>query len=144
MKKLLSIVAAAMFMASCGTANKAKPVDYTEAHGYFVRNDAPSRPSCYYDSKESFDSVFGSAAVMGKNGMPTRIDFTRQSVIAVIGGETSRPTEYVPVSLMSKADTLCLKYDVKESDSTTYTMTPLLLLVLDKAHASSNIKLERQ
>ena len=144
MKKLLSIVVAAIFMVSCGTINKAKQVDYIEAHGYFVRNDAPSHPSCYYDSKEAFDSIFGCAAFMGEGGTPTQIDFTRQSVIAVIGCETNRPTKYSPVSLMSQADTLCLKYNVEESDPTTYTMVPLLLLVLDKAYASPNIKLEKQ
>lgn len=143
MKKLLSIVAAAVFMVSCGMTNKAKQVDYTEAHGYFVRNDAPSQPSCYYDSKEAFDNVFGSVAVMGKNGMPTRIDFARQSVIAVIGRETNRPTKYIPVSLMLQAGTLYLKYNVEEAAPTTSTMVPLLLLVVDKAYASPNVKLER-
>ena len=82
MKKLLSIVAAAIFMVSCGMTDKAKQVDYTEAHGYFVRNGAPPHLSCYYDSKEAFDSVFGCAAFMGEGGTPTQIDFTRQSVIA--------------------------------------------------------------
>lgn len=75
---------------------------------------------------------------------PTQIDFTRQSVIAVIGCETNCPTKYIPVSLMSHADTLCLKYNVEKADPTTYTMVPLLLLVLDKAYASPNIKLEKQ
>ncbi len=144
MKKLLSIVAATIFMVSCGMTNKAKQVDYTEAHGYFVRNDAPSHPSCYYDSKEAFDSIFGCAAFMGEGGTPTQIDFTRQSVIAVIGCETNRPTKYIPVSLMSQVDTLCLKYNVEEANPTTSTMVPLLLLVLDKAYASPNIKLEKQ
>lgn len=144
MKRLLSIVAAAIFMVSCGMTNKAKQVDYTEAHGYFVRNDAPPHPSCYYDSQEAFDSVFGCAAFMGEGGTPTQIDFTRQSVIAVIGCETNRPTKYIPVSLMSQAATLCLKYKVEEADLTTYTMVPLLLLILDKAYASPNIKLEKQ
>lgn len=144
MKKLLFIVAAAILMVSCGVANKAKQVDYTEAHGYFVRNDAPPHPSCYYDSKEAFDSIFGCAAFMGEGGTPTQIDFTRQSAIAVIGCETNRPTKYIPVSLISQAGTLCLKYNVEEAAPTTYTIVPLLLLVLDKAYASPNIKLEKQ
>lgn len=144
MKKLLFIVAAAILMVSCGVANKAKQVDYTEAHGYFVRNDAPPHPSCYYDSKEAFDSIFGCAAFMGEGGTPTQIDFTRQSAIAVIGCETNRPTKYIPVSLISQAGTLCLKYNVKEAAPTTSTMVPLLLLILDKAYASPDIKLEKQ
>lgn len=144
MKKLLFIVAAAILMVSCGVANKAKQVDYTEAHGYFVRNDAPPHPSCYYDSKEAFDSIFGCAAFMGEGGTPTQIDFTRQSAIAVIGCETNRPTKYIPVSLISQAGTLCLKYNVKEAAPTTSTMVPLLLLILDKTYASPDIKLEKQ
>lgn len=143
MKKLLSI-AAALFLMSCGTVKDAKQVDYTEAHGYFVRNDAPPHLPCYYDSKQSFDSVFSCAAVMGEDGLPTSIDFTRQSVIAVIGGETNRPTVYTPVSLVSQADTLHFKYNVKESAPASYTMLPVLLLVIDKPSHTPQIKLERQ
>lgn len=133
-----------MFLMACGTANNAKQVTYTEVHGYFVRNDAPPHLPCYYDSKQSFDSVFSCAAVMGEDGMPTPIDFNRQSVIAIIGGETNRPTEYVPVSLMSQADTLRFKYKVKEAAPTSYTMLPVLLLVVDKPSSTPQIKLERQ
>ena len=143
MKELLFISTAAVLMASCAMTDKAKPVDYTEAQGYFVRNDAPSHPPCYYDSEEAFDSIFGCAAFMGEGGTPTQIDFTRQSVIAVIGSETNRLTTYTPASLSSKADTLHLRFNVKEGASTTSTMVPLLLLVVDKANALPNIKLER-
>ena len=144
MKKLLSIVAAAMLIASCGTANKTEQLDYTEAHGYFVRNDAPAAPANLYSSQAAFDSIFGCAAVMGKDGMPTEIDFSRQSVIAVIGNETNCPTKYIPSSLTQQSDTLCLKYQVEEADSTSYTMKPLLLLVVDKVQDSAFVKLERE
>lgn len=143
MKLLFSIIIAALCFASCGTT-KNESLSYTEAHGYFVRNDAPPHAPCYYGSREAFDSVFGCAAVMGEHGKPTTIDFARQSVIAIIGSTTNRPTEYIPLSLTSHADTLRLKYSAKESAPTTYTITPLLLLVVDKPHATPNVKLERE
>lgn len=144
MKQLLSIIAAVACLASCGTANIAKQVGYTEAHGYFVRNDAPPHPAAYYDTQAAFDSVFGCAAVMGKDGLPTTIDFTKQSVIAVIGGETNRPTEFRTVSLNAIADTLRLKYATKEGEPATYTMRPVLLLVINKPTATPNVRLERE
>lgn len=144
MKKIITFISSALFLVSCSTTSKMERVEYTIAHGYFVRNDAPVHAPLRYDNKEDFESVFGYAAVMGKDGRPTTIDFARQSVIAIIGGETNRPTEYIPMSLTLQADTLHLTYKSKKGASTTYTMTPLLLLVVDKAKASSNIKLERQ
>lgn len=144
MRKILSSIIVAASLVSCATTEKPQQVGYTEAHGYFVRNDAPVHAACYYDSRESFDSVFGCAAVMGKDGLPTEIDFDRQSVIAVIGSETSRPTEYRAVSLTQKSDTLRLRYKAKEQASTTYTMQPLLLLVIDKPSAEPCLKFERQ
>lgn len=143
MKKILTLIAATILIASCGMANKALNVSYTEAHGYFVRNDAPTHAPIYYASQQSFNNVFGCAAVMGKDGMPTAIDFARQSVIAVIEGLTNRPTEYTAISLTAEADTLRLKYSVKESVPTIYTMQPLLLLVIDKPRVSPHVKLER-
>jgi len=144
MRTLLSIIAAAMCFVSCGTKHDVQTVNYTIAHGYFVRNDAPSHAPNYYDSKEAFGNVFGCAAVMGKDGQPTMIDFSRQSVIAVIGRETNRPTAYTPISLTSHADTLRLDYSVREEAATSYTMLPLLLLVIDKPTFSPCVQLERQ
>lgn len=140
----IALIAVLALLTSCGITNKTLSVSYTIAHGYFVRNDAPPHAPTYYDDQESFNRVFGCAAVMGENGQPTTIDFTHQVVIAIIGSETNRPTEYTPISLTSKADTLCLKYQTKEASSTTYTMTPLLLLVVDKPLTTPKIKIERQ
>lgn len=143
MRKLLSIVITATLMMSCGTANKVSKVPYTIAHGYFVRNDAPAHASNFYDNRESFDRIFGCAAVMGPDGLPTDIDFSRQSVVAIIGNQTNCPTEYIPISVTSESDTLRLKYRATEAAPTTYTMTPLLLVVIDKQKASSVVKLEK-
>lgn len=132
MKKLMYAIVVAACLTGCKVTDNAKELSYSKAHGYFVRNDAPENAPEYYDSKESFDSIFGMAAVMGKEGMPSDIDFSRQSVIAVIGKETNRPTEYVPVSLTAQADTLRLEYQSDEGTATSYTMVPSLLLIIEK------------
>ena len=74
-------------------------VPYSIAQGYFLRNDVDSLPLNRFITREQFDSVFGMAAVMGENGMPTPIDFDRQFVIAVDAPVTNRITSIVPVSL---------------------------------------------
>lgn len=144
MKQILILLIAATAFLSCGTTKKSGAVPYTVAHGYFVRNDATPHAPSYYESQEAFDSVFGAATVMGKDGQPTSIDFSRQSVIALIGAPTIRPTEYAPLSLTAQGDTLHLRYHAQADDPTTYTMTPLLLLVVDKPHAKPHIKMEQQ
>lgn len=143
MKHILLFAIAALVI-SCSTADKTESVDYTIAHGYFVRNDAPPHAPCRYDTQEAFDSVFGSAATMGAGGMPTQIDFQHKSVIAIIGSETNRPTELIPIALTSKADTLCLQYQEKEQQPSSYRMTPLLLIIVDKPHIKQSIKIEKQ
>lgn len=145
MKILISIIAASIALMSCGTSDKEeKEVGYSIAHGYFVRNDAPTNAPNYYDNQKDFFRVFGEAAVMGHDGMPTEIDFTRKSVVAIIGGETNRPTEFIPLSLTLQSDTLYLKYQKKEARPTTYTMNPLLLLIIDKQNILPYVKLQKQ
>lgn len=139
----LSLVAAVCLI-SCATAKSNHKVDYTEAHGYFVRNDAPAHFSNYFDSQEAFDRVFGCAAVMGADGQPTTIDFSRQSVVAVVGDETDRPTEFFAQSLTQKADTLLLRYRAKADAPASYTMRPVLLLVIDKPATLPLVRLERE
>lgn len=129
---------------SCGTREKTTAVQYTIAHGYFVRNDAPPHASNYYDSQEMFDSVFGAATVMGKDGAPTSIDFKKQSVVALIGSTTISPTDFAPISLTLRNDTLLLKYKSVVDSPTTYSMRPLLLLAIEKPNVKPIVRIEKQ
>lgn len=80
-------------------SSQSQAVPYTIAHGYFIHNDIDSLPVNRITTREQFDSIFGMAAVMGKNGTPTPIDFNRQFVIAVDVPTTNRTTSIIPVSL---------------------------------------------
>lgn len=109
-------------------------VPFTVVQHYFVKNtvkNAPNNPRI--DDQITFDKLFGAAAVMGKNGLPTSIDFAKQSVIAVISPETNRATELLPISLVKSTDgKLIFTYRKKTGATQTYTTRPFLAVLMDK------------
>lgn len=136
------ITISCIIFTSCSTTKNNQDIPYKEAQGYFVRNDVTDSIPIYFAERTVFDFFFGCASVMGKGGLPTEIDFGKQSVIAVIGKETNRPTEYNPISLYQRNDTICLSYKSKVENPTTYTMIPVLLVIIDKPLYIPIIKLE--
>mgnify|MGYP000865081455 CR=1 FL=1 len=142
MKRIMIITISCIIFTSCSTTKNNQDIPYKEAQGYFVRNDVTDSIPIYFAERTVFDFFFGCASVMGKGGLPTEIDFGKQSVIAVIGKETNRPTEYNPISLYQRNDTICLSYKSKVENPTTYTMIPVLLVIIDKPLYIPIIKLE--
>ncbi|MCH5600301.1 lipoprotein [Niabella ginsengisoli] len=69
---------------STGTA-----VRYKIAEKYFIKNDVTAVPSSVKDQAE-FDTYFGAASVMGENGTPTKIDFSKEYVIIVDHNATNK------------------------------------------------------
>lgn len=88
MRTILTTVFGAVLLASCSSAES---VDYTVANGYFVRNDAPKDIPAIISTRPEFESVFGMATVMGPDGRPTAIDFSKQCVVPVILPPTPAP-----------------------------------------------------
>lgn len=124
-------------------------VPYTIAQGYFVRNDVDSLPSNRIITREQFDSLFGMAAVMGENGMPTSIDFDRQFVIAVDVPVTDRITSIIPESLefvpaplnpssmqakIVAGSTIEFTYKVQIGAPQSFSTHPVLILVVDRRY----------
>lgn len=150
MKKLMFLtLATAALLCSCHTsknteskqadavtaATQAAEIPYAVANRYFVRNDVKKLPNGKIASQKDFDTNFGMAAVMGEDGMPTEIDFTKQYVIAVSKPETNKDTEIVPVSLKSDGDGgLVFTYRLKEGATCSYTTLPSLVVVVDKKY----------
>jgi len=114
-------------------------VPFTVVQRYFVKNtvrNAPDNPRI--DDQATFDNLFGAAAVMGKNGLPTSIDFAKQSVIAVICPATNRATELLPVSLIKQAnEKLVFTYRKTTGAAQTYTTQPSLAVLIDKSAAGT-------
>lgn len=75
------------------------------------------------------------AAVMGKNGTPTEIDFSKSFVICLTVAPTDTQTS-LSVVYLTKSDEnqLVLSYKITRGEKMSYTYRPLLLLVVDKKY----------
>ena len=122
----------------------AKPaeVQYTIAENYFIKNGAQLPESHKITDKQAFDSIFGMATTMGEKGKPTEIDFDKSFVIAVEKGPVQKQTELVPGYLIDHYDgKLVFHYNVKTGEDISYTMRPVLIIIVDKSLAGKEITL---
>lgn len=79
---------------------------------------------------------------MGKNGTPTKIDFSKQMVIGVALPATNDYKEIEPIALTCQGSELTLSYRVKLGQrGMSYTMRPMLLLVIDKIEGVGHCEL---
>ena len=126
-----------MVMAACSTTND---VPFTEAHNYFVRNDAPRPIPTKITTQDTFERIFGMAAVMGKDGLPTSIDFERQFVIAIVLPETNHTTEIQVERVTNEAEGLAVTARVEVSEAeNTWTQVPMQLLIVDRAFERDSV-----
>ena len=105
------------------------PFDVAER--YFVKNNVSVVPVVLKD-KASFEKVFGMAAIMGKNGVPTPIDFEKSFVIAVAEPETDLSTVLEPVSLVKNDQGLVFTYEAQIGEKMTYRIRPSMAIIVDK------------
>lgn len=78
---------------------------------------------------------------MGKGGQPTKIDFSKNFVIAYILPETSLETEFSPLSLTVKGRArLVLKYRLKQGAQRSFTTQPFFLIVVDRKYADYTVE----
>ena len=152
MKKVLLAIAVLLGLVAC-TANKAtsaeksvvsSEVPFTVAEHYFFNKgqDIPVNPKI--TSEELFKQLFGMATVMGENGKPTEIDFSKQFVLAVVLPVTDINTEINPVKVEEKGDTLFYHYDVKTGEKQSFSIQPLSIIILDKKYENKEIFLINQ
>jgi hypothetical protein len=121
---------------SCNMGGNTAGVPFTVASGYFFRNNVtpPGNHYLIIRSRDDFDKYFGAAALMGKNGQPTPIDFSRQFVIAIVEGETYTSTTIITHELTVIADKLHLRYDVKMEQPQSFSAIPVQLLIIDRQY----------
>ena len=80
--------------------------------------------------------MFGSAAVMGRNGQPMNVDFNHQFVVAVILPETNRQTTIETAMVNRIGDRLYFSYIIDEGHATSYTIRPFTAVVVDRNEPS--------
>lgn len=137
---LMLLLAAGMLTASCATGNRA--VSYSEAHNYFFRNDAKQPTELLIIcSQAELEQYFGEAAFMGKGGEPTKIDFSKQFVVAKVLPVTNHSTNISLRRIERSSDNhLTLVWHIAVNDTPqSYSMQPMKLVVLDKKYEEYQI-----
>lgn len=110
-------------------------VPFKKAERYFVKNTVQKIDNPKIETNEQFDTIFGAAPVMGENGKPTAIDFSKQYVIALTLPETDFSVNIDPVSLIrNDKNEVVLTYKVLIGSKQTYLIKPVLVVVVDKSH----------
>jgi hypothetical protein len=120
-------------------------VPFTTAENYFVKNTYKNEQveNLKITTQEEFDKIFGMAATMGDRGMPTRIDFSKQYVIAVIGTVTNKKTDFTVNDLLQKSKEIVLNYTLATGEELSFSIQPALLLVVDDTY-KGELKFEKK
>lgn len=117
-------------------------IPYIVANRYFVNNTVKSIDSPKITTQAEFDKIFGAATAMGEDGLPTKINFSKQYVIAVIKPETDYSTTLVPIGLQKEENgEIVFSYKVEKGEKQSYTTVPCLIIVVDNS-TSGNVVLE--
>ena len=140
MNKLIALLAGILTVASCSVL---KDVPFTQLDHYFFKNgqEIPADPKI--DTEEEFSALFGMAAVMGKDGMPTPVDFSKEFVIAVVKPVTDQLTELSPISLQMSDGELVFTYSETTGEKMSWSMQPLLLVKADRRYGTAAVRLEK-
>lgn len=109
-------------------------IPFTVAKNYFVNNTIKNIDNPKITSQDQFNKIFGAAATMGTGALPTKIDFTKQYVIAVAKPESEYNTVVTPVSLQKDNDHLIFTYKVKQGEKQSYTMRPCLIIIVNNTY----------
>ena len=97
-------------------------------------------------SELELEKIMGMAAKMGKDGMPTKIDFTKSYLIALIGKTNDTGTNIEVKNLVKEGDKITVNIfdDYNKSlkgEKLSYSIRPSKLLIVDQNHQGS-IKIE--
>lgn len=147
MNRIISTVVAAIIMLATftTTANAAKKVGntiyYTVLNNYFHNNNVPIPSSPLITTKKEFDEQFGMAARMGKDGLPTPVNFKKEAVIAIVLPETDVVTEIDSISVKETgANELTLTYNIHEGMKNGFTTQPMFLMAVNKKYKNYKVK----
>lgn len=118
-------------------------IPYVVMNNYFLKNNVVGISYPLITKQEEFSGLFGMAAVMGKDGAPTSIDFSKESVIAIVLPETNVSTEIIPLRLEKGASQgLRMYYTVKRGEEMMSTMRPTLLVKIKNKYREEVMPVE--
>ena len=141
MKRILPLFAVLLPLSCC---TPSADVPFEEVKNYFFRNDAPALSQPVIETEADFGERFGAAALMGKDGQPTVVDFDQSYVIAVVQPETDCFTQLAPLSLKREGGTLVFTYRETVGERQTWTLRPILLIKVDRKYGALPVRLEKE
>lgn len=108
-------------------------ISYSVMKNYFVNNTVTKLDNPKIETNEKFNEIFGMAALMGKDGTPTTIDFTKQYVLAVLHAETDSSTTIEPIALQKNPkNEIVLSYKTVVGQNQSYKTRPFFGIIVDK------------
>lgn len=108
-------------------------IEYQIINNYFVKSTVKKGQKRKIENQKEFDTLFGAAAIMGKDGKPTAIDFKKQNVIAIIGNTTNYNTSYEITGVaMGAMGTIVVSYKTNKGIKMTYSIRPFTAIIIDK------------
>ena len=134
----------AVFAVTTSFGQNRSTVPFKVATNYFVNNtfNKSDITGNKILSAEKFAEVFSMAPVMGNNGRPTHIDFTKQFVIVVIDEVTDFDTELLPRKLVKISNKkLIFEFERKIGEKQTMTTRPFIIIIVDKKYRNYKIEL---
>lgn len=118
-----------------------KEVDmpFVTAKNYFVKNTFQdgSLSTLKLSNQADFDSIFGMATVMGSDGKPTAIDFSKQYAVSIIGSTTDKENSISINSLKKSDSVLVLEYKLIEGEKQSFSIRPFALIFIDNSYQGS-------
>ena len=149
MRKILFAISMLLAIVACtnDSTGSVKPreeaveIPFEVAKNYFFRNDQQIPNSPKITTEEDFNKFFGMATVMGEDGKPTTIDFTKQFVLAVVYPETDTDLEINPINVKTRGNSLIYTYEAKAGEKQSFTIQPFSIIILDKQYENYEVKL---
>lgn len=149
MKRAIYILTIIVVTAVCTQCNPLKkieaqayPLNYTELLNYYVKSGVVSKKiqRVVFDNETHFQQYFGEAAVMGRNGQPTPVNFKTQYVVAIILPVTDKDTQVIPAEISQVENTVIVNYRVKKGKKLGYNTIPFTAVAIDKPEVDSEIE----
>jgi uncharacterized lipoprotein NlpE involved in copper resistance len=126
---------------------KVGPIPFTGIKNYFVKNTVKQVGFIKIETAENFNAIFGKANVSGAGaeGQPTKIDFSKQYVMAILKPTTDLSTTLVPKALERNAKgNLVLTYAYTTGEKQSYSTRPCFAIGVDKLETGTVILKEVQ
>lgn len=130
-------------LSSCGIFTRpslrlkvnSKEIPYQELHHYFVGNDYADQDlhAVVMRKRTEFDRILHPAATMGKDGMPTPVDFEKNYVVALVGKTTEHASEITIEKVSASSGEIIIHARHHEGNLQTFSIRPLRLIAIGNA-----------